>query len=311
MSAAATASSGAAPLSAALAAAGAAITTSPATARTAATCRCRCSASGRSPGVGDDTITNFNVPTFYYGGEPYTRIGVVSNGYIVIGGGDSERHRLHPADVPERCAAEQRRSPRSGPISTRPAAGRRDPRGHAHRWRRRRLDRRRLRAASRTSATRRRTRSRSGSGPRGAPAPGPRASRSRTRTARTTFPGDGPDRQCRLRRSDSVSTGARRTATARAARTSPSAPANSTEYRPLTRRRPTPGGSVSIPFDVSSKKAGTWHSDATHDVRHDAGHDRRARRRSPSLRKHQYASNDARGRPSGRPLVVPGRYAQC
>jgi subtilisin family serine protease len=40
-------------------------------------------------GVGDDTITNFNVPTFYYGGEPYTRIGVVSNGYVVIGGGDS------------------------------------------------------------------------------------------------------------------------------------------------------------------------------------------------------------------------------
>ena len=40
-------------------------------------------------GVGDDTITNFNVPTFYYGGEPYTRIGVVSNGYLVLGGGDS------------------------------------------------------------------------------------------------------------------------------------------------------------------------------------------------------------------------------
>ena len=42
-----------------------------------------------SIGAGDDTITNFNVPTFYYGGEPYTRIGVVSNGYIVVGGGDS------------------------------------------------------------------------------------------------------------------------------------------------------------------------------------------------------------------------------
>ena len=40
-------------------------------------------------GVGDDTITNFNVPTFYYGGEPYTRFGVVSNGYLVLGGGDS------------------------------------------------------------------------------------------------------------------------------------------------------------------------------------------------------------------------------
>ena len=44
---------------------------------------------GISPiaGVGDDTITNFNVPQFFYGGEPYTRVGVVSNGYIVIGGG--------------------------------------------------------------------------------------------------------------------------------------------------------------------------------------------------------------------------------
>ena len=40
-------------------------------------------------GVGDDTITNFNVPTFFYGGEPYTRLGVVSNGYLVLGGGDS------------------------------------------------------------------------------------------------------------------------------------------------------------------------------------------------------------------------------
>jgi Fibronectin type-III domain/Subtilase family len=38
-------------------------------------------------GVGDDTITNFNVPTFFYGAESYTRIGVVSNGYVVLGGG--------------------------------------------------------------------------------------------------------------------------------------------------------------------------------------------------------------------------------
>jgi len=44
---------------------------------------------GPIAGVGDDTITNFNVPTFYYGGEAYTRLGVVSNGYLVIGGGDS------------------------------------------------------------------------------------------------------------------------------------------------------------------------------------------------------------------------------
>jgi subtilisin family serine protease len=38
-------------------------------------------------GVGDDTITNFTVPAFSYGGETYTRIGVGSNGYLVVGGG--------------------------------------------------------------------------------------------------------------------------------------------------------------------------------------------------------------------------------
>jgi subtilisin family serine protease len=44
---------------------------------------------GPVAGVGDDTISNFTVPTFFYGGEPYGRIGVVSNGYVVLGGGDS------------------------------------------------------------------------------------------------------------------------------------------------------------------------------------------------------------------------------
>lgn len=38
-------------------------------------------------GVGDETITNFNVPSFTYAGNAYSRVGVVSNGYLVIGGG--------------------------------------------------------------------------------------------------------------------------------------------------------------------------------------------------------------------------------
>ncbi len=38
-------------------------------------------------GVDDDTITNFNVPSFLYGGQPYTRVGFASNGYAVVGGG--------------------------------------------------------------------------------------------------------------------------------------------------------------------------------------------------------------------------------
>jgi subtilisin family serine protease len=44
---------------------------------------------GISPiaGVGDETISNFTVPEFVYAGRTYNRIGVVSNGYVVVGGG--------------------------------------------------------------------------------------------------------------------------------------------------------------------------------------------------------------------------------
>ena len=38
-------------------------------------------------GVGDETITNFNVPAFTYAGKSWTRLGIVSNGYVVVGGG--------------------------------------------------------------------------------------------------------------------------------------------------------------------------------------------------------------------------------
>lgn len=55
---------------------------------------------GPIAGVGDDTITNFNVPTFYYGGESYTRLGVVSNGYLVVGGGDSSDIVFTPQSFP-------------------------------------------------------------------------------------------------------------------------------------------------------------------------------------------------------------------
>jgi hypothetical protein len=44
---------------------------------------------GPAAGFTDDSIQNFGVPTFYYGHEAYDSIGVVSNGYVVIGGGSS------------------------------------------------------------------------------------------------------------------------------------------------------------------------------------------------------------------------------
>ncbi|HEY3079379.1 MAG TPA: S8 family peptidase [Chloroflexota bacterium] len=37
--------------------------------------------------MSDESLVNLDVPAFTYGGETYTRIGVVSNGYAVVGGG--------------------------------------------------------------------------------------------------------------------------------------------------------------------------------------------------------------------------------
>jgi len=47
------------------------------------------SAFGIAPvsGVGDETITNYSVPAFVFAGQTYSRIGVVSDGYVVVGGG--------------------------------------------------------------------------------------------------------------------------------------------------------------------------------------------------------------------------------
>jgi hypothetical protein len=41
-------------------------------------------------GVGDETIINVDVPGFLWGGESYHRVGIDSNGYVVVGGGTSE-----------------------------------------------------------------------------------------------------------------------------------------------------------------------------------------------------------------------------
>lgn len=37
-------------------------------------------------GVGDETFTNFVVPSFTYAGQSWNNLGVVSNGYVVVGG---------------------------------------------------------------------------------------------------------------------------------------------------------------------------------------------------------------------------------
>ncbi len=40
--------------------------------------------------IGDEEVINFNVPSFVYAGRSWNRIGVDSNGYLIVGGGTSE-----------------------------------------------------------------------------------------------------------------------------------------------------------------------------------------------------------------------------
>jgi subtilisin family serine protease len=52
-------------------------------------------------GVSDDSITNFNVPSFKYGGNTYTQIGFSSNGYAVIGGGSGPDNSINNQNFPD------------------------------------------------------------------------------------------------------------------------------------------------------------------------------------------------------------------
>ncbi|TQM64608.1 S8 family serine peptidase [Humibacillus xanthopallidus] len=51
-------------------------------------------------GVGDDTIINFNVPAFTFGGANYSQLGVSSNGYVVVGGGSGADNSINNQSFP-------------------------------------------------------------------------------------------------------------------------------------------------------------------------------------------------------------------
>ncbi|HEY7628503.1 MAG TPA: S8 family serine peptidase [Ilumatobacteraceae bacterium] len=55
-------------------------------------------------GVGDETITNFNVPAFVFGGQTYSRIGITSDGYAVVGGGTGGDVDFIPQTLPDPAA---------------------------------------------------------------------------------------------------------------------------------------------------------------------------------------------------------------
>ena len=52
-------------------------------------------------GVSDESISNFGVPAFDYAGELYTSIGMVSNGYSVVGGGTGADIDFVNTDLPD------------------------------------------------------------------------------------------------------------------------------------------------------------------------------------------------------------------
>lgn len=51
--------------------------------------------------IGDEQIVNFNVPAFSFGGQSFTRLGVVSDGYLVLGGGDGGDVNFVPQTLPD------------------------------------------------------------------------------------------------------------------------------------------------------------------------------------------------------------------
>lgn len=52
-------------------------------------------------GVGDETITNYNVPSFQFAGVANTRVGFVSNGYLVVGGGTAADVQFINQNLPD------------------------------------------------------------------------------------------------------------------------------------------------------------------------------------------------------------------
>jgi hypothetical protein len=52
-------------------------------------------------GTDDDTVINFAVPTFFYGAEPYSSVGVGSNGTLIVGGGTAADATPFPQAFPD------------------------------------------------------------------------------------------------------------------------------------------------------------------------------------------------------------------
>jgi hypothetical protein len=211
---------------------------------------------GPIAGVGDDTMTNFNVPTFYYAGEPYSRVGVGSNGTLVIGGATSGADATAlPQTFPDPTRPNNVIAPLWTDMNP-PAGGTLRIgllSGGGNSWIVIDWERVKNFNGSTTHSFEiwlRRATGTAGTGPSSEEISVEYGSGADAANAASGDSGTGVNWGAENRNGTSGANAA-------------SAPADGTSYRVMT-SPPVPGGSVTIPFDVvSPRQTGTFHSDAS------------------------------------------------
>jgi subtilisin family serine protease len=204
---------------------------------------------------GDDTLTNVNVPAFSYGGETYTRIGVVTNGYVVIGGGTAADVNFFPQSFPNPARPNNVIAPFWTDLNTTGGSGTNNVikvntlTDGVHSWIV--VDFENVKNFSNAvTHTGEIWIQYAGGG-----------------EQLTISYGPGPDfggGNANAGQGDpgSAMNWGAENRDGTSGKNISSAPADGSEYRPVL-GSPIAGGSASIPYDVWSKKTGTWHSDAS------------------------------------------------
>jgi hypothetical protein len=202
---------------------------------------------------GDDAISNVNVPTFYYGGEPYSQIGVVTDGYIVVGGGSGADVSFFPQTFPNVARPNNVLAPfwtdtnTTGGVPGNNAIQLNVLTDGASTWII--VDFQGIKNFSNSTTHTGEIWIRISSGTHTGPAGEQLTYSYGTANAAAGDPGSAINWGAENR--DGTS-----------GKNISSAPANNTEYRPVL-SGPTAGGSVAIPYDITSKKQGSWDSVAS------------------------------------------------
>jgi len=203
---------------------------------------------------GDDSVTNVNVPGFYYGGELYTRIGVSTNGLVRIGGGTAADATPFPQTVPNAAQPNNEIAPfwtdlnTSGGVAGNNAIVVNIITDGDSDWLV--VDFEGVKNFSNSTTHTGEVWIRESLANHTGPAGEQLTISYGTANASAGDPGTGINWAVENRDGTSGKNIAA------------PGPANNSEYRPVL-GPPVPGGSVSIPFDIWGKAVGTWHSDAS------------------------------------------------